>query len=578
MINLGFDIDHEPFTEGIVDDALKSTRETEHNIHAGVRTASNAEKKYIGKTSDSVHKLDTSLQNRRVNNSSIIARARNSVLQFPIYVSQSIRINEAQIIAGLFERVYTTFVQTVLSQNKIIDEDEANNLVFLKNFHSNIKEAADVLTNKYYEPIDDIDAMMCESVFYSQKLTENCTVDFSVVPATNKDLLAENARLLNEPLTGFPYLKESSESTSNSIAEKSTSAKFDPLSEADLKDIACERSNIDRNTRRQADMTDEQIEKSVKAEYHGRSEDEINKAISDALHAHKGYQNQIDDAVEELKNDIKAGNVQGLEYRNGKYCRKNTSTTSTSRNSSSVSVKTTDKPPIDAPKLLRDADIKKINNLTPYTMEATFRIKQKDGTLTSDVRYIIGVKSVLHLIRAQDLTEDLDEIITGNIRALQKVKYKTGEISFKDYFLNLKGIKADAMKNLNYNKRWINTLKRLAEYNKLNGSLLKQPAENLVDGKVPIPNGTLILSQLDVNNMVNETGIDVSDVNIATKLARSLFLIAVVIVDSTAGSMRILFPDSASDWDVQSLASIDAELSKTDNSSLMKELNKMVNK
>ena len=78
--------------------------------------------------------------------------------------------------------------------------------------------------------------------------------------------------------------------------------------------------------------------------------------------------------------------------------------------------------------------------------------------------------------------------------------------------------------------------------------------------------------------MVNETGIDVSDVNIATKLARSLFLIAVVIVDSTAGSMRILFPDSASDWDVQSLASIDAELSKTDNSSLMKELNKMVNK
>ena len=41
---------------------------------------------------------------------SIVARARNSVLQFPVYVTQGIRVDEAHVISKLFERVYTTLV------------------------------------------------------------------------------------------------------------------------------------------------------------------------------------------------------------------------------------------------------------------------------------------------------------------------------------------------------------------------------------------------------------------------------------------------------------------------------------
>ena len=57
----------------------------------------------------------------------------------------------------------------------------------------------------------------------------------------------------------------------------------------------------------------------------------------------------------------------------------------------------------------------------------------------------------------------------------------------------------------------------------------------------------------------------------------NLFLIAIAIVDPSAGTMKVLF-DQDVNWDVQSLAAIDAEVSKMDNSNLMKELNKMVNK
>jgi hypothetical protein len=112
--------------------------------------------------------------------------------------------------------------------------------------------------------------------------------------------------------------------------------------------------------------------------------------------------------------------------------------------------------------------------------------------------------------------------------------------------------------------------------------MLKKPmkaAAGLTNGgTVPIPNGTLVLTNSDILALKSSTGIDLSSVGPAKSLAKSLFLIAVCIVDESAGTLKVLFPDADTDWDVQSLASIDSELAKTDNSALMKELNKAVNR
>jgi len=547
-------IDNDVFQEGIIGDSLKSTAKAIADVDVdeiksgwdGSEDKDSAtlsdkvkdiDEKGIKKAEGSLKNISDTLGRRTVDTRSIIARARNSVLQFPIYITQTMRVNEAQIIAKLFERVYTTLVQTVLSQNQIINEDEANNLVFLKRFHSNLKEAADVFINEYYKPIDEIDQMMYDSVFYTQKLTENCTVSFSVIPCTDPDLILENARLMNEPLTGFIYLKEANETTTK------TSSKDTTLSDSDLEDLAAERSKLSAEEKRKARSKD-------------NNDDESRK--------------KLDNAVDEVKKDIKDGKLKNYAYKNGRYVRTdNTKETTTKKEVNTKAV--------DTPVLLREGEIKKINAMLPYTMEVSFRMRTAKGDM-HDVKYIIGVKSVLHLIRTSDLVEDLQELVTGNIKSLQKVRYKTGEISFADYFLNLKGLKADAAKHVNYNKRWINTLKRLADYKKMNGSLMKGSVEALNKGQVPIPNGTLILAQTDVAMLTNQTGIDLSKVSNAKRLARNLFLIGIVIVDSSAGTMRVLFPDSDSDWDVQSLSSIDAELSKTENSQLMKELNRLVNK
>lgn len=527
----------------------------------------------LSKGAKNASAIDRMVGKHTVSTKSIIARARNSVLQFPVYVPQTIRVNEAHIIGKMFERVYATLVQAVLAQNPIMTEEEANNLVFLKKFHTNIQEAADVLVNKYYEPIDELDRIMQESIFYEQQITENCRVRFSVVPTTDEYLIKENARLINEPLAGLAYLYEAkTEDSKDENREQSTTI----LTEKDLKEMAIDRAKLSSTERRYFDMSITDINNEIKNAFPDMDASELGRLNRQRIYDKRNAEDKVHDELEKLKEDIKAGNVKNCSYVGGQYRRTNVKvSTKTSSKTSSGDERA--KPAVDAPKLLKDSDIKKQNGLLPYTIEAMFMIKTANG-LEREVRYIIGVKTVMHLFRTQDLAEDLKELVMGKVKTLQKVRYKTGEISFKDYFLNLKGLKSDASKHINYNKRWINTLKRLADYRDMNGSVMKGHISAITNGSVPIPNGTLVLSQPDVVNLTNQTGIDLSIVSNAKRLARSMFLIAIVIVDSSAGTMRVLFPDNDNEWDVQSLASIDSELAKTDNSQLMKELNRMVNK
>ena len=491
-------------------------------------------------------KANQILNTQRASTASIITRAKKSVLQFPIYITQGIRINEAHIISKAFERVYATLVQTVLSQNPIIDEEEANNLVFLKQFHTNLREAAENIHNRYYIPIDEFDKMMKESVFHSVQLSNNVFLEFRVVPTVNQDLIMENARLLNEPLSGFSFLTEKLKRDSEELTKDSPEH---VLSNAELETVR-EAVNKERQKQGLPELAD------INA---------LRREI-DSGKVHYRFDGRV---LRMRRRPVVGPNGQPTsrvipEVYVGRASLKTVSTTEEDIRDA-----------VKAPIFLKDSEIKKINGMLPYTLEVSFRLRLKDGSHDRDVRFIIGIKSVLHLISPSDLSEDLRELVTGNIKSLQKVRYKTGELNFKDYWFNLKGLKADAAKHINYNKRWLNTLKRLGEYDKMHGTFFKNPTKMLTGGDVPIPNGTLILSQPEVTKLTNETGIDLSVVSNAKRLAKTLFLIGIVIVDSTAGSMKVLFPDSDVDWDVQSLSSLETEVGKTDDSRLLRELNRL---
>lgn len=585
-MSINFSDSSKSFNEGMINDVLKATSDIDVEDILGdwrdtelttVDAIKGTDEKGLSKASDLLDKVNAGLNKKRINSSSIVARARKSVLQFPIYISQGLRVNEAHIIAKLFERVYTSLVQTVLAQNPIMNEEEANDLVFLKNFHTNIKESADLYINEFYQPIDELDRIMQESVFYSEQITPTMSVQFRWVPPTNKDLLTENARLLNEPLSGLSYLKEEKEKMSDSVTKNHDHYVY--ISDKDLEEMAKDRLNLSSKENDLLNKSDKDIEASVRARYTGtKDEDDYEQKVKEAanrmMKEKDALREKLNDEVKAVKQDIKNKKIKHYSFDGAKY-RHITSTIDKIKTDKEVQSRPT--PAVDTPKILKESDIKKINGMLPFTIEAHFTLKSKDGS-SRDVKYLIGVKSVLHAIRLKDLSEDLRELVTGDVKTLQKIRYKTGEIGFLDYIFNIKGIKSDAAKHVNYNKRWINTLKRLAEYDKMHGTLLKNPTKLLTGGNVPIPNGTLILAETDISTLKTETGIDLNVVANVKRLAKSLFLIAVAVVDGSAGTMKVLFTDTDNQWDVQSLASIDAEIAKTDNSQIMKELNRMVNR
>ena len=462
------------------------------------------------------------------------------------------------------------------------------------------------LYNEYYEPIDTVDEIMKESVHNSFQLTPTMSVEFNVVPPTNRDLLRENARLVNEPLTNLRYLREDSahvdrktETTSQSSLDTTKSTEVTKLSAKEIEEIGLNNAMLTGEEKRLYGKSNKELRSDAEAKYPHADPANLDLEVEKMQKIRDRAQRKVDDAVDDFKTDAKRpiqitdkdGNtITNPDKKNKNYSfdgnnfimSKHKTVTSTKNSKSTRDSGAQPREGVPAPKMLRDPEIKKLNNMLPWTFETTFRVRDKKNGVNYDAHFIIGVKTVMHLIRIKDFEDELRDIVTGDVKGLQKVRYKTGEIKFMDYVFNFKGLKADAAKRVNYNKKWVTTLKRMADFNKVSGASFRKIHDTAkgfgVAPDTAIPNATMILSESDIVNLTNTTGIDLGEVSNAKRLAKSLFLIGIAIVDPSGGKMKVMFPDSDNDWDIQSLATIDAELAKTDNSRLMRELNRMVNK
>lgn len=75
----------------------------------------------------------------------IAGRSLDGTLQFPMLISDTIPIDSAATLARIMERVYASFVQTVISMNSTIDiSSDKTPAEFLKRFHRNVKKLESV--------------------------------------------------------------------------------------------------------------------------------------------------------------------------------------------------------------------------------------------------------------------------------------------------------------------------------------------------------------------------------------------------------------------------------------------------
>ena len=536
---------------------------------------------------------------KKADNTSIIARARNSVLQFPVYITNSgIRVNEAHLIAKFLERMYASYVQQVLSQDRIRSEEDLKDMAFLKDIHVNFKESAHT-PNKYYTPIDEIDRMIKEST-YNKIYGEGFIAEFKHVEITDPYYISECKRLMHEPLEGFKFEKFKKlgigGGTYNSEDEKDDEEESEDISKAEEKKDDKKKAEENKPEEKAENKTEEDKD-SKKADSKKPGPNQQAYTKDDNKTVTNIEKTRIPDkeySVEDLKDftedpdiqqkikrapngysvkiDGKSVKVYHKKDKNGRDIffvpgKDKTATLSvTGYNSRDKSV--------GLPEILKDVEIKKINGMLPYAIKCSFRVSGTNHM--ADIDYLIGVKTVMHLVDMKALAKDLPSIMEGSLPGIRKIRYKMGELSWLEYMFDLKGVKKDAAKRLNKSSKWLSTLKRLANAKHATSDISRDLAEIMdAESGLPLPNASLVISKNEVDEILEKTGIDLTNPDVVVKLMEKIFLLCFMIIDGSAGTMKVLMEGQTA-WDVQALAQLDAEKNRMDSSAIMQELGKMV--
>lgn len=225
-----------------------------------------------------------------------------------------------------------------------------------------------------------------------------------------------------------------------------------------------------------------------------------------------------------------------------------------------------------------DAKCQKLNTMKPLLMSVTINMLNKDDSL-QPINYIIGVKTHMRVIPASILPEVARYPLKEMDKISRKVKWRAGELKFlKDLVFRINEKKQTAADSRDPNRKWYRRLYELAH---MKGDA---PTEAVVQGKSIfgafirdkqgkgklknglIPNASIIMSQNDVDNIKNQTEIDLLKASNAKKFCGELFLISLIIVDIDAESIKILLPDQNNDYDVHSLAAVQKQLATLDTS------------
>ena len=229
-----------------------------------------------------------------------------------------------------------------------------------------------------------------------------------------------------------------------------------------------------------------------------------------------------------------------------------------------------------APSYVDDGKCAKLNTMKPLLMNVTINMLNKDDSL-QPINYIVGVKTHSRVVPASILPEDAKYPLKEMDKIARKVKWRAGELKFlKDLIFRIDEKKQTAADSRDPKRKWYRRLYELAHMKGdapaaavAQGKSLfsvfirdKQGKSKMMNGV--IPNASIIMSQADVDNIKNQTEIDLLKGSTARDFCGELFLISLVIVDTAAESIKLMLPEMHNDFEVHSLASVNKQLATLD--------------
>lgn len=185
-------------------------------------------------------------------------------------------------------------------------------------------------------------------------------------------------------------------------------------------------------------------------------------------------------------------------------------------------------------KIMRDNDIKKANELVPTTLHLKVKLANEDGTVNSDVDFLVGVKATLHGVESDDMITNVISACRNKNKLFNFIKWTTGEISFaKDLVLNITSIKEDVVRRSAGSSPWWLALKRRRKLANLKNKAF------LPSGI--LPNATLVVTLEEVNFIKQQYGFDLLNPVFVDKIMEEYFLLGFVVVDSSSEMAYFMF-------------------------------------
>ena len=219
--------------------------------------------------------------------------------------------------------------------------------------------------------------------------------------------------------------------------------------------------------------------------------------------------------------------------------------------------------------IINDKDIKKSNDLQPYTMNVRLMAVNGEQEFVQFIDFVVGVKVNLHLVNSDEMATNIIAAISNNGLLHNIIKWTTGEKSLvRDLLLNIDNVKLDAANKSRGASPWWTTFKRMKTTARRQAALLQR--------NVIVPVGTIVLCSTDVDYITKKSGFNLRDPRMAIKLREALYLMNIIIVDTGTRTIEVLY-DGTNSYQTFALESIEREITAS-SSKIGKELTRMISR
>ena len=521
--------------------------------------------------------LQSEINSRR--GTSLARMSSDATLQFPIIISRSINIDNAQSVSKALERQFATFVQIVISLNPHMDLDEDKDVIgyIKKNIHQNnissldlLESATNVLSNEAYGVYlltsinngsnANITRSNKEQMFCIEECLNMNTVNNLYQPATINKGIAESS---------LEYFCKK-----NNIVMEATPADVDNLPDdrrdSPLRKLQAkhqfERDNANDAYQRQQDIQ-RQNERAADRAYK-QHQDQMQAAEREIDRAYKHQQDDLnraeraDDRAYNRAKDAK----KDADYEDEKRYKRSRDRAQDLKDSRKEQ-RDIEKLEMDRVKLARDLekdqieyrskamvkladnDVKKSNELVPTTLSLTMNVIKGERSVGNQT-YMIGVKGIMHPVDSEEMVSNLMDGFKSGNAFFNFIRWTTGEIAFlKDFVLNVDGIKDDVMKKHQGQSHWWTALKRRRQIAK---------SKNFQKGRKLLPNASIVCSIEEIIEIKEAYGIDLMNPTNIRRLMDRYFLLGFVVVDVSQELCHIIF-DGENSFQVISFNGLEKE-------------------